>query len=207
VDRWAGAGYYDWDEYAMQIANAIIGGHGVEAIWDNEDDDLAINERLHYGGYGRLVATYVNMGDTYGLTILYDQEENEALFTSMGDWIEAWEMSQAAGQREEVEAEGGGFRVLGAIPRMFGEEPEADEPITEEELYVNVVIQDAERGPGYEAWWHRRRIAGPADWDKVVGEVADWMEDSEFWPSMYYVNERGNVDLLDDKGSIVRSWV
>ena len=65
-------------EDILQRANSMIGGYGTEAIqgdhWDNY--------------YGEAVAEYVNMGDTYDLTVLYDVPRDRFLITSYGDWVE-----------------------------------------------------------------------------------------------------------------------
>ena len=60
--------------------------------------DVAVNEVLE--GYGSEaifagglcpVVTYVNMGDTYAVTLVYDYRRHEWLLTSWGDWIESEE--------------------------------------------------------------------------------------------------------------------
>jgi hypothetical protein len=45
------------------------------------------------------------------------------------------------------------------------------------------------------------------DFDDLLVAVKEEMEFQRFWPNIYYVNDHGNVDLLDDKGDTVRSWV
>jgi hypothetical protein len=63
-------------------------------------------------------------------------------------------------------------------------------------------------------------------WDVALRTALQWMEDKQYWPNLFHVNERGNVDLLDSShrarkvggktfvtfikgktGEIVRSWV
>ena len=56
----------------MEAANEILGGYGVEGIRDSQDDWLS----------------YVNMGDTYDETLLYDSGLNEFKFGSWGDFVE-----------------------------------------------------------------------------------------------------------------------
>jgi hypothetical protein len=41
--------------------------------------------------WGDVVALYVNTGDTYSTTIVYDVERDKFYVTSWGDWVEAWE--------------------------------------------------------------------------------------------------------------------
>ena len=64
----------------LGFANRVMNGHGVEAI------------RSEYawidGYYQNTVALYVNMGDTYAPTVLYDTAKNTFYVTSWGDWYE-----------------------------------------------------------------------------------------------------------------------
>lgn len=65
-------------EIAMQDANALLKGHGVEAI-----------RGRHKNGYWQdIVALYVNMGDSYNATVLYDVEAEQFDITTYGDWVE-----------------------------------------------------------------------------------------------------------------------
>lgn len=61
---------------------AALGGHGVEAIRGRNFDR---------GYWADIVALYVNMGDTYALTFVYDVELEKLFVTSWGDWVEAYE--------------------------------------------------------------------------------------------------------------------
>ena len=67
---------------ALDLANQILGGYGVEKIeseeaWDNY--------------HGNAVALYVNTGDTYNPTLIYDTEEEEFYLTDWGSWVEDYE--------------------------------------------------------------------------------------------------------------------
>lgn len=67
---------------ALDEINEIIGGHGVEAInGDHHVDNY----------YGDTVALYVNTGDTYNSTVLYETEEGRFFVTSFGEWVEAYQ--------------------------------------------------------------------------------------------------------------------
>jgi hypothetical protein len=66
----------------LKIANKILDGHGIEpvraeGVWDRY--------------YGDVIALYVNMGDTYESTLVYDVDKNRWWITSWGDWLEAEE--------------------------------------------------------------------------------------------------------------------
>lgn len=64
---------------ALEEVDKIIGGHGIEAI----------RGESHRGGYyGDIVGLYVNMGDTYNATVVYDTETGKFELTTWGDWVE-----------------------------------------------------------------------------------------------------------------------
>lgn len=75
----------------LERANRLVDGHGVEAI--------------HAEGqpYGEIVATYVNFGDPYVQTLLYDTEADTFYLTSYGDWLEGWEAEHPTEEEEEEE--------------------------------------------------------------------------------------------------------
>lgn len=58
--------------HALEWANHVLAGHGVEYIRDKR------------GGI-----SYVNMGDSYAPTVIYDHSARRFRFTSIGDLIEA----------------------------------------------------------------------------------------------------------------------
>jgi len=64
---------------ALEEVDKIIGGHGIEAIR---------GESYRGGYYGDIVGLYVNMGDTYNATVVYDTETGEFELTTWGDWVE-----------------------------------------------------------------------------------------------------------------------
>lgn len=45
------------------------------------------------------------------------------------------------------------------------------------------------------------------DVDDAMGALRVWMDENQFWPAIYWVNERGNTDLVDIDGNILASWV
>jgi hypothetical protein len=71
------------------------GSHNdIDAILDDVNDAIRANgiESItgdwHDRYYQNIVALYVNMGDTYDTTILYDATRNRFYATSWGDWVE-----------------------------------------------------------------------------------------------------------------------
>ena len=71
----------------MEAINTIIGGYGVEALRQHNisTDNYWMDTR----------AIYVNMGDTYTLTLLYDILMDRFYFTSWGDFVESAERKGA----------------------------------------------------------------------------------------------------------------
>ena len=64
----------------MEAANGILRGFGVEAVRGG----------IHVSNYFQdICALYVNMGDTYDATILYDTVKQKFYVTTMGDFVEA----------------------------------------------------------------------------------------------------------------------
>ena len=68
---------------AMEAANRILNGHNVEGI---RGEDYQVDKY-----WMDTVLLYVNLGDTYDTTILYDTEDKEFSIGSWGDFMEAWE--------------------------------------------------------------------------------------------------------------------
>lgn len=64
-----------YEERLMGALNEILEGHGTEAIYGKESETWPIAE-------------YVNMGDTYTATMLYDYDKEKVVVTSWGDWVE-----------------------------------------------------------------------------------------------------------------------
>ena len=82
-------------EDTLQAANELIDGSGVESLASEVGDTPR-------GYWMDSQAAYVNLGDTYDVTILHDNMAGEYLITSWGDWLEGWEEENA---EEEVEEE------------------------------------------------------------------------------------------------------
>jgi hypothetical protein len=87
VEAWIRQCYHepDHDALVMCAINEILEGFGVEALDGGEDAHVNTY-------YGRHIASYVNMGDTYNVTILLDHtRDNTYYVTSWGDWFELYE--------------------------------------------------------------------------------------------------------------------
>ena len=64
---------------ALEEANKVLGGFGVEAIQGN----FSVSSY-----YRDIVALYINRGETYETTILYETAAERFRITSWGDWVE-----------------------------------------------------------------------------------------------------------------------
>ncbi len=88
-----------------------------------------------------------------------------------------------------------------------GEEEEEDEDVfSDEEMREGYVISDA-RGGGYDVSHDGKTIGHFPDKDAALDDIDERMEKAKFFPNIYYVNDHGNVDLLDVEGKILKSRV
>lgn len=80
TERWRQQCYHDprpeAPETIMHAINGVLGGYGAEAIWGDDSQCP--------------VAEYVNFGDTYDTTILYDYRAERFRVMSWGDWVEKY---------------------------------------------------------------------------------------------------------------------
>jgi len=89
------------------------------------------------------------------------------------------------------------------------QEAEDERPPSEEEIYDSVVIRYAyqSRGGHYQIWNEGHMIEQVKAMEEAISEANIWMDKNEYWPNLYFINERGNIDLLDKRGNVVKSWV
>lgn len=62
----------------LDTCNEILRGNGIGVIIDNQ----------FYGYYGDIGLLYVNMGETYAATIIYDTRKDKFMVCSLGDIVE-----------------------------------------------------------------------------------------------------------------------
>ena len=63
----------------LEEVDRLVNGNGIEPI----NGDYHVDNFYH-----DIVALYVNMGDTYETTLLYETDKDRFLVTSWGDWVE-----------------------------------------------------------------------------------------------------------------------
>lgn len=78
----------------LTVLNELIDGHGIEAI--------QVSSELYQDRYyGNCIGEYVNLGDTYELTIVWNTIDHEFEFISWGDYFEQKEMELIKELEEE----------------------------------------------------------------------------------------------------------
>jgi hypothetical protein len=108
---------------AMDFANEVIDGNGVEGVK---------GEGAHVDNYWRdTILLYVNMGDTYDTTVMYDTENEEFLIGSYGDFVEQWENEDDEDGKEDEESD-------------EEEEEESDEEESDEDSDTSTLEENAE---------------------------------------------------------------
>jgi len=86
------------------------------------------------------------------------------------------------------------------------ESEEEDDVFSDEEMAQGYVISDA-RGGGYNVTHEHQHFDHYRSIENALEEINDEMEREKFYPNIYYVNDHGNVDLLDQDGNVVKSRV
>lgn len=61
----------------------------------------------------------------------------------------------------------------------------------------DVFIEDA-RGGGYDISAEGKHLGHVVEWDDAVGMVQDWMNENQYWPNVWHINDHGNVSLVED---------
>jgi len=120
-------------------------------------------------------------------------------FDDMGKTKKAWDQIEADVEEDEDEDEDEDFDL-------------------ESEMEDALVIGDA-RGSGYSVSLSGKHIGDFDDFDEALEAGVREMHDSNYFPNIFYVNERGNTDLMtvkyelqngkpvNIKSTTVRSWV
>jgi hypothetical protein len=71
----------------LREIDGLADGFGVDGFWPGDDGELSTRPQ-----FGEIpLAEYVNSGDTYSPTVLYDYSEGKFYLTTYGDWVEKYE--------------------------------------------------------------------------------------------------------------------
>lgn len=100
--KWVRQCYHtpSWHEQALEACNDLLHGHGVEAL----NIDGASSE-WDEGVRMCPPFTYVNMGDTYIMTLARDHEHSAWVVACWGDLVEEYEREHKLGDHEEFDEE------------------------------------------------------------------------------------------------------
>lgn len=82
----------------------------------------------------------------------------------------------------------------------FDEELEPLEPQEDD-----CIISDSRNG--YTVKCELDHLGEFPDMDDALKAVNDWMEKKKFYPNIYFINDHGNIDLIDREGNIIDSRV
>lgn len=74
------------------------------------------------------------------------------------------------------------------------------------EMETGVVITDNTRG-GYDLSAEGKSIGNFSEWDDVMFAATQWMEQNQYWPNIFFVNDHGNVTHIDKDGNEINSIV
>lgn len=85
------------------------------------------------------------------------------------------------------------------------DDEDEDDAFSEDEMREGYVISDA-RG-GVTVAHSGKHLGSYDDTDEALEAIAKHMKSSNFYPNIYYVNDHGNVDLLDGDGNVIESRV
>ena len=86
------------------------------------------------------------------------------------------------------------------------EEEDEDDAFSDEEMRSGYVISDS-RGGGYDVVHEHHHVGHYRSMENALEEIDVYMEKDKFYPNIYYVNDHGNVDLLDKDGNVIESRV
>ncbi len=159
--------------------------------------DSAAEEHFHtvmLNGWGTLY-------DVDGVDVhVFDVDERErAMFPELGD------KTQIAFENRSLGRGSWDWREV-AVPEqaLIESDEHAQGPVIADDDYV---IQDARRGMGKEVY-RGQRLFGKFETTRAALRAIDAaMQAGGLYPNVWYVNERGNTDLLDQNGRVIRSWV
>ena len=90
----SGTEKYEKADEMLEEANKILNGFGVEPI----TDESAFVNKYYYD----IIGLYVNMGDTYDTTLVFDTEKQKFLITSWGDFYEKWQSENPVSTNENL---------------------------------------------------------------------------------------------------------
>lgn len=174
-----------------------------EADFEGAGDDTDTSHRYEVvvGNIGTVIRTN-DAAKAHRAFIEYRRQSVEGEGRAAGEsvvWMRDDEVyKEHAGEQSEA-----GFR---------GHEDESDEePPTQDDLNNNAVIYEVRRGYALvidgktiEEFTTRQHEVPQ---DAAFQYARAWMDKNKYWPNLYFVNERGNIELMDHQtGAFIRGW-
>jgi hypothetical protein len=86
------------------------------------------------------------------------------------------------------------------------DDEETDDAFSDEEMAEGYVISDGRNG-GYDVVHEHKHFEHYRSIENALEEIALSMEQNKVYTNIYYVNDHGNVDLIDANGKIIESRV
>ena len=212
--------------------NTILDGFVYELALDGVDEEISLGEGQ--GWYGFLEFDEKTAGQIRELMAAQhepdeptEEEEKRLTFASA---VIIYERSDGIVEVQWFDNPKEAEEEWAAIEEEFSDEDEEDEGEDDEEeeedddfdleseMEDALIIGDA-RGSGYSVSFSGKRIGDFGDFDEALAAGVREMHRSKYFPNVFYVNERGNTDLLSVKyelqdghpvnieSTTVRSWV
>lgn len=213
----------------------LVGGEIVDnnSISLDDDDPVSVAIMVNVTGYGPHIGTicatqggHIDSALQAADEILeeWEMDHNQDYFTELekehGDdarqmFTETfdgfmWELTPQA-FADAIEGTGAEKFIEIDEPEEEEEEPTDDEEqdddaFSDEEMQSGFVISDARHG-GYDVAHEHKHVGHYSDIDEALDAIEAEMKRSNFFPNVYYVNDHGNVDLLDGDGNVIESRV
>lgn len=88
------------------------------------------------------------------------------------------------------------------------EEESSNHPPDEDELRESAVLSDTSYRGGTTATWSGKSLGSFTEFDDALDALRERAEGEGYWPNLYYINDHGNVALLNwEDGSVIEDWV
>ena len=120
-----------------------------------------------------------------------------------------WTKRDAAELRALVKYCDQRLRSKGYRANRAQDDEDFDDAFSEEEMREGYIITDGRRG-GLVVAHHGRALFGGKTFrslESAQSAISEHMHDHNFYPNVYYVNDHGNIDLLNEDGSVAASRV
>jgi len=198
--------------------NTIIDGYTFDVTRDGADEEASFGEGNGWYGLLKLdkaARDHVHQAAHYEEDDL-TEEESDLLadsaaviffersdgiveadwFDDMGKAKKAWDRIEADTEEDEDDEDD-----------TEDDEDEDDEDLfSAESMQEGYIIADSRDG-GYVVTHEGKLLGSYDDMGVAIGDIEKHMKRNSFYPNIYYVNDHGNVDVLDTDGNSIKSRV